>query len=131
MMRGTAAGASGAPDAIAHAAVYLASDEAAFVNGTVIDVHGGRAGVAVIAPRSDNRPRRGGSMGTGRHCLFSRRLSGGAAQLPVRRFSAAAIRLRSPIRKTSCSAMLPAISCRWALRTGKSFGSSAAMIVRA
>ena len=56
MMRGTAAGASGAPDAIAHAAVYLASDEAAFVNGTVIDVHGGRAGVAVIAPRSDNRP---------------------------------------------------------------------------
>ena len=42
-------GASGTPDAIAHAAVYLASDEAAFVHGTVIDVDGGRTGVAVIA----------------------------------------------------------------------------------
>jgi NAD(P)-dependent dehydrogenase (short-subunit alcohol dehydrogenase family) len=51
MMRGTPAGASGTPDAIAHAAVYLASDEAAFVHGTVIDVDGGRTGVAVIAPR--------------------------------------------------------------------------------
>ena len=40
---------SGTPDAIAHAAVYLASDEAAFVHGTVIDVDGGRTGVAVIA----------------------------------------------------------------------------------
>jgi NAD(P)-dependent dehydrogenase (short-subunit alcohol dehydrogenase family) len=49
MMRGTPAGASGTPDAIAHAAVYLASDEAAFVHGTVIDVDGGRVGVAVIA----------------------------------------------------------------------------------
>jgi NAD(P)-dependent dehydrogenase (short-subunit alcohol dehydrogenase family) len=49
MMHGTPAGASGAPDAIAHAAVYLASDEAAFVHGTVIDVDGGRTGVAVIA----------------------------------------------------------------------------------
>ena len=49
MMRGTPAGASGAPDAIAHAAVYLASDEAAFVHGTVVDVDGGRVGVAVIA----------------------------------------------------------------------------------
>jgi NAD(P)-dependent dehydrogenase (short-subunit alcohol dehydrogenase family) len=56
MMRGTPAGASATPDAIAHAAVYLASDEAAFVHGTVIDVDGGRTGVAVIAPRSDNRP---------------------------------------------------------------------------
>jgi NAD(P)-dependent dehydrogenase (short-subunit alcohol dehydrogenase family) len=49
MMRGTPAGASGTPDAIAHAAIYLASDEAAFVHGTVIDVDGGRVGVAVIA----------------------------------------------------------------------------------
>jgi NAD(P)-dependent dehydrogenase (short-subunit alcohol dehydrogenase family) len=49
MMRGTPAGGSGTPDAIAHAAVYLASDEAAFVHGTVIDVDGGRVGVAVIA----------------------------------------------------------------------------------
>jgi NAD(P)-dependent dehydrogenase (short-subunit alcohol dehydrogenase family) len=49
MMRGTPAGRSGTPDAIAHAAVYLASDEAAFVDGTVIDVDGGRVGVAVIA----------------------------------------------------------------------------------
>ena len=49
MMTGTPAGPSGTPDAIAHAAVYLASDEAAFVHGTVIDVDGGRTGVAVIA----------------------------------------------------------------------------------
>jgi NAD(P)-dependent dehydrogenase (short-subunit alcohol dehydrogenase family) len=49
MMRGTPAGQPGTPDAIAHAAVYLASDEAAFVQGTVIDVDGGRVGVAVLA----------------------------------------------------------------------------------
>ena len=49
MMKGTPAGRSGTPDAIAHAAVYLASDESGFVNGTVIDVDGGRVGVAVIA----------------------------------------------------------------------------------
>jgi NAD(P)-dependent dehydrogenase (short-subunit alcohol dehydrogenase family) len=49
MMLGTPAGASGTPDAVAHAAVYLASDEAAFVHGTVIDVDGGRTTVAVIA----------------------------------------------------------------------------------
>jgi NAD(P)-dependent dehydrogenase (short-subunit alcohol dehydrogenase family) len=49
MMRGTPVGGSGTPDAIAHAAVYLASDEAMFVHGTVIDIDGGRVGVAVIA----------------------------------------------------------------------------------
>jgi NAD(P)-dependent dehydrogenase (short-subunit alcohol dehydrogenase family) len=49
MMRGTPHGAFGTPDAIAHTAVFLASDESKFVNGTVIDVDGGRTGVAVIA----------------------------------------------------------------------------------
>ena len=48
-MVGTPAGASGTPDAIAYAAVYLASDEAAFVHGSVIDIDGGRTNVAVIA----------------------------------------------------------------------------------
>ena len=37
------------PIDIAPFAVYLASDEAAFVHGTVVDVDGGRVGVAVIA----------------------------------------------------------------------------------
>ncbi|MFF9512438.1 SDR family NAD(P)-dependent oxidoreductase [Streptomyces sp. NPDC014724] len=49
MMKGTPAGSFGLPDAIAQAAVYLASDEANFVHGTVLDVDGGRTGVAVIA----------------------------------------------------------------------------------
>lgn len=49
MMLGTPAGRSGHPGAIAAAAVYLASDDAAFVHGTVLDVDGGRTGVAVIA----------------------------------------------------------------------------------
>jgi NAD(P)-dependent dehydrogenase (short-subunit alcohol dehydrogenase family) len=49
MMAGTPAGTSGTPEAVAAAAVYLASDEAAFVHGTVIDVDGGRTSVAVVA----------------------------------------------------------------------------------
>jgi NAD(P)-dependent dehydrogenase (short-subunit alcohol dehydrogenase family) len=49
MMRGTPAGSSGRPDAVASAAVYLASEESAFVHGTIIDVDGGRQSVAVIA----------------------------------------------------------------------------------
>ncbi|MHC5259094.1 SDR family NAD(P)-dependent oxidoreductase [Streptomyces sp. UC4497] len=49
MMKGTPAGGVGTPDAIARAVVWLASDEAAFVHGTVVDVDGGRTGVAVIA----------------------------------------------------------------------------------
>jgi NAD(P)-dependent dehydrogenase (short-subunit alcohol dehydrogenase family) len=49
MMRGTPADHSGTPEAIANAAVYLATDDSAFVQGTVIDVDGGRVGVAVIA----------------------------------------------------------------------------------
>jgi NAD(P)-dependent dehydrogenase (short-subunit alcohol dehydrogenase family) len=49
MMNGTPYGAFGTPDAIAHAAVYLASDESQFVNGTVIDVDGGRVSVAVLS----------------------------------------------------------------------------------
>ncbi|MFE5685665.1 SDR family NAD(P)-dependent oxidoreductase, partial [Streptomyces sp. NPDC056512] len=49
MMKGTPFGTIGTPEAIAHAAVWLASDESAFVHGTVVDVDGGRAGAAVIA----------------------------------------------------------------------------------
>jgi NAD(P)-dependent dehydrogenase (short-subunit alcohol dehydrogenase family) len=49
MMKGTPAGTVGSPDAIASAAVYLASDEASFVHGIVLDVDGGRTTTAVIA----------------------------------------------------------------------------------
>ncbi|KND26116.1 SDR family NAD(P)-dependent oxidoreductase [Streptomyces acidiscabies] len=51
MMNGTPAGAVGTPDAVAQAVVWLASDEAGFVHGTVVDVDGGRTGVAVVAGR--------------------------------------------------------------------------------
>jgi NAD(P)-dependent dehydrogenase (short-subunit alcohol dehydrogenase family) len=49
MMKGTPADHPGNPEAIAYAAVYLASDEAAFVHGSVLDVDGGRTTTAVIA----------------------------------------------------------------------------------
>jgi NAD(P)-dependent dehydrogenase (short-subunit alcohol dehydrogenase family) len=49
LMDGAPAGQAGHPDAIAAAAVYLASDEAAFVHGTVLDVDGGRVAVMVTS----------------------------------------------------------------------------------
>jgi NAD(P)-dependent dehydrogenase (short-subunit alcohol dehydrogenase family) len=49
MMKGTPAGRTGTPDAIADAAVYLAADESSFVHGIVLDVDGGRTAAAVIA----------------------------------------------------------------------------------
>src|SRR5258706_2440353 len=48
-MNATPAGRMGRPQEIAHAAVYLASDESSFVHGIVLDVDGGRTCVAVIA----------------------------------------------------------------------------------
>ena len=48
-MRGASAGRPGDPDAIAAAAVFLASDEAAFVHGAVLDVDGGRVNVLTAA----------------------------------------------------------------------------------
>ncbi len=47
-MRGTPAGRSLPPEAIASAAVYLASDEAAYVHGSLFDIDGGRANIAVF-----------------------------------------------------------------------------------
>jgi hypothetical protein len=49
MMKGTPAGTVGSPDAVASADVYLASDEASFVHGIVLDVDGGRTTTAVMA----------------------------------------------------------------------------------
>ncbi|MFD5826187.1 SDR family NAD(P)-dependent oxidoreductase [Lentzea sp. NPDC060358] len=49
LMRGTPAGGAGRPESIAAAVVYLASDDAEFVHGIVLDVDGGRTGVAVVA----------------------------------------------------------------------------------
>lgn len=49
MMNGTPAGRLGKPEYIADAVVYLASDEASYLHGTVLDVDGGRTAAAVIA----------------------------------------------------------------------------------
>jgi NAD(P)-dependent dehydrogenase (short-subunit alcohol dehydrogenase family) len=49
MMAGTPAGRTGNPVEVAAAMVYLASDDASFVHGAVLDVDGGRTGAAVIA----------------------------------------------------------------------------------
>jgi NAD(P)-dependent dehydrogenase (short-subunit alcohol dehydrogenase family) len=49
LARGTPVNRPGTPDAVANAAVFLGSDESLFVQGTVIDIDGGRIGVAVIA----------------------------------------------------------------------------------
>ena len=46
LMRGTPVGTTGPPQSIADAAVFLASDEASFIHGAVLDVDGGRVGVA-------------------------------------------------------------------------------------
>lgn len=47
-MNGTPAGRMGRPEEIAHAAVYLAGEEAACVHGIVLDVDGGRTTAAVV-----------------------------------------------------------------------------------
>jgi NAD(P)-dependent dehydrogenase (short-subunit alcohol dehydrogenase family) len=49
MMSGTPSGRTGHPEEIAAAIVYLASDDAAFIHGAVLDIDGGRTGIAVIA----------------------------------------------------------------------------------
>ena len=49
LMHGTPAARAGHPKAVAAAAVFLASDEAEFVHGAVLDVDGGRTTVAVVA----------------------------------------------------------------------------------
>jgi NAD(P)-dependent dehydrogenase (short-subunit alcohol dehydrogenase family) len=52
LMASTPVGRAGDPGAIAAAVVYLASDEAWFTHGTVLDVDGGRSGVAVSGTRA-------------------------------------------------------------------------------
>lgn len=47
LMDGAPSGAPGLPTDVAGAAVFLASDEARFVHGTVLDVDGGRANILV------------------------------------------------------------------------------------
>lgn len=47
LMEGSPAGSPGVPGDVAAAAVFLASDEAAFIHGTVLDVDGGRANILV------------------------------------------------------------------------------------
>ena len=47
-MHGTPAGRSMPPEAIAGAAVYLASNEATYVHGSVFDIDGGRTNIAIF-----------------------------------------------------------------------------------
>ncbi|MDQ1360753.1 MAG: hypothetical protein QOJ44_1130, partial [Acidimicrobiaceae bacterium] len=49
MMATTPIGRLVNPDSIAHAAVFLASDDAADIHGTVLDVDGGRSSVLFAA----------------------------------------------------------------------------------
>jgi NAD(P)-dependent dehydrogenase (short-subunit alcohol dehydrogenase family) len=56
MMFGTPGGKPGPASAVADAAVFLASDAAAFVHGTILDVDGGRTSVAVIGQPSVTAP---------------------------------------------------------------------------
>jgi NAD(P)-dependent dehydrogenase (short-subunit alcohol dehydrogenase family) len=49
----TPGGQAGHPGQIAAAAVYLASDDASFVRGSVLDVDGGRTAVAVIMSKTE------------------------------------------------------------------------------
>jgi len=49
MIRATLAGDAGTPTRSPTPAVYLASDESAFVHSTVIDVDSGRANIAAMA----------------------------------------------------------------------------------
>jgi NAD(P)-dependent dehydrogenase (short-subunit alcohol dehydrogenase family) len=55
-MRGALASAPGHPGALAAVAVYLASDEAAFVYGAVLDIDGGRVNVLTSADAAAVRP---------------------------------------------------------------------------
>ncbi len=67
MMKGTPAGTVGTPDAVAHAAVWLAGDESAFVHGTVVDVDGedrGRDHRGGVEPRRPGGPGSSGSSGS-------------------------------------------------------------------
>jgi NAD(P)-dependent dehydrogenase (short-subunit alcohol dehydrogenase family) len=52
LMASTPVGRAGDPAAIAAAVVYLTSDKAWFTHGTVLDVDGGRSGVAVSGARA-------------------------------------------------------------------------------
>ncbi|WP_369691065.1 SDR family NAD(P)-dependent oxidoreductase [Rhodococcus jostii] len=48
LMHSTPAGRPCTAEDIAHAVLYLASDDARFVHGTVLDVDGGRIGVNTV-----------------------------------------------------------------------------------
>ena len=59
-LKGTPAGGTGSPDAIAHTVVRPAGDEAAFAHGTVVDADGGRRGRRPDGRRGHRRPARQG-----------------------------------------------------------------------